>query len=129
MQSFLYIEITTVTTYRKPVPEQVKRQLLEVAVLDIDAQSDELLLHYALRLLHESDKVVVCMKADANEPGLGKVMALLEELFHEKTGRLILLLGDHPRLLRMFQARPQVQFKQIGEEDVLDEVKRFLGED
>lgn len=126
MQAFLYIELTTHTTYRKPLPEQVKQQLPEVAVLDIDAESDELLQHYALRLLRESDKAVVCIKADATVTDLGKVMALLEELFQEKDNRLVLLLGEHSRLQRMFQARPQVQFRQVEEENVLEEVKRFL---
>ena len=126
MQAFLYIEVTTATTYRKPLPEEVKQQLPEVAVLDIDAQSDELLLHYALRLLQESDKMVVCIKADSTEPGLGKVMGLMEELFHEKANRLILLLGDHSRLQRMFQARPQVQFKKVAEGEVVEQVKQFL---
>ncbi|RDV15531.1 hypothetical protein DXT99_08560 [Pontibacter diazotrophicus] len=128
MQAFLYIELTTHITYRKPLPEQVKQQLPEVAVLDIDAESDELIQHYALRLLRESDQAVVCIKADATAPGLGKAMALLEELFEEKAGRLVLLLGEHSRLQRMFQARPHVQLRQVGEEEVLEEVKRFLGE-
>ena len=128
MQAFLYIEITAATTYRKPLPEQVKQELPEVAVLDIDAQSDDLLQHYALRLLHESDKAVVCIKADAATNELGKAMPLLEELFQEKAGRLILLLGEHPRLQRMFRARPLVQFKQVEEQDALKEVKQFLGE-
>ncbi|MFD3001384.1 hypothetical protein ACFS7Z_13505 [Pontibacter toksunensis] len=126
MQAFLYIEITAETTYRKPLPEQVKQELPEVAVLDIDVQSDELLQHYALRLLRESDKAVACIKSDETAPGLGKAMPLLEELFQEKEGRLILLLGEHPRLLRMFQARPQVNFRQVAEQDALKEVKRFL---
>ncbi|WP_162051464.1 hypothetical protein [Pontibacter pamirensis] len=126
MQAFLYIELTTHTTYSKPLPEQVKRQLPEVAVLDIDAGSDELLQHYALRLLRESDQAVVCIKADANTPGLGKAMAILEELFEEKAGRLVLLLGEHSRLQRMFQARPHVQLRQVEEEEALNEVKQFL---
>lgn len=128
MQAFLYIEIISTSTYSKPLPEAVKQQFPEVAVLDIDAQSDELLQHYALRLLRESDRAVVCIKADATVTDLGKVMALLEELFQEKENRLVLLLSEHPRLQRMFQARPQVQFKQVEEENVLEEVKRFLGE-
>jgi hypothetical protein len=129
MHAFIYLDLTASATYIKPLLGQVKQQLPEVAVLDIDAESDELLRHYALRLLRESDKAVIYIQADAAATGFGNIMALLEELFQEQAGRLLLLQGDHPRLLRMFRARPQVQFKQVKEEDALGEVKLFLKED
>lgn len=128
MQAFLYVELSTSTAYRKPLPEQVKQQLPEVAVLDIDAHSDDVLQHYALRLLRESDRAVVGIKADPSITELGKIMALLEELFQEKAGRLVLLLGEHSRLRRMFEARPHVQFKQVKEEEAVREAKQFLKE-
>jgi hypothetical protein len=126
MQAFLFLDLTASEAYAKPLLGQVKQQLPEVAVLDIDAQSDELLRHYALRLLRESDKAVIYIKAGATE--LGNMMVLLEELFQERPDRLILLHGDHPRLLRMFQARPQVLCRQVEEPHVLEEAMRFLGE-
>jgi hypothetical protein len=128
MQAFLYLDLTVSATYIKPLLGRVKQQLPEVAVLDIDAQSDELLRHYALRLLRESDKAVIYIQADAATTGFGSMMPLLEELFQEQPNKLILLQGDYPRLLRMLRARPQVQFKQVKEDDVLEEVELFLGE-
>lgn len=125
MQAFLFLDMTASEAYSKPLLGQVKQQLPEVAVLDIDAQSDELLRHYALRLLRESDKAVIYIQAGATEPG--SIMVLLEELFQERPGRLVLLHGDHPRLLRMFQARPQVLFRQVEDQRALEEIKQFLG--
>jgi len=126
MQAFLYLDLTAAAAYRKPLPEQVQQELPAVAVLDIDAQSSELVLHYALRLLRESEKAVLYIKADATATNFGTAMPLLEELFHAGENRFILLAGDHPRLLRMLQARPQVQFKQVNDEEALEMVKQFL---
>ena len=126
MQAFLYFDLTAATTYRKALPEQVQQEFPAVAVLDIDAQSSELVLHYALRLLRESEKAVIYITTDATVIGFGTIMPLLEELFQSQENRLMLLDGEHPRLLRMFQARPQVQFKQVNEEEALEEAKQFL---
>ena len=126
MQAFLYLDLTAAATYRKPLPEQVQQQLPAVAVLDIDAQTSELVLHYALRLIRESEKAVVYISTNATAANFGTAMPLLEELFESRENRLILLEGDHPRLLRMFQARLQVQFKQVKEEEAMEEVRLFL---
>lgn len=128
MQTFLYLDLTAAVAYRKALPEQVQQQLPALAVLDIDAQSSELVLHYALRLLRESEKAVIYIKAAATATGFGTMMPLLEELFQSQENRLILLAGEHPRLLRMFQARPQVQFRQVEEVEAVTEIKQFLRE-
>lgn len=128
MQAFLCLDLTATATYRKALLEQVQQELPAVAILDVDASSGELLLHYALRLLRESEKAVVYIKADATAASFGTVMPLLEELFQSQGNRLVLLAGDYPRLLRMLQARPQVQFRQVEEEDALAEARLFLGE-
>ncbi len=126
MEAFLYLDLTAAVAYRKALPEQVQQQLPALAVLDIDATSGELVLHYALRLLRESEKAVVYIKADAAVTGFGAMLPLLEELFQSQGNRMILLEGEHPRLLRMLQARPQVRFAQTDEENALGEVRLFL---
>ena len=126
MQAFLYLDLTAAAAYRKPLPEQVQQELPAVAVLDIDAQSSELVLHYALRLLRESEKAVLYIKADATATNFGTAMPLLEELFQGGENRFILLAGDHPRLLRMLQARPYINFRLLEEEGALEMVKQFL---
>ena len=129
IQAFLYLDLTAAAAYRKPLPEQVQQELPAVAVLDIDAHTSELVLHYALRLLRESEKAVVYITTDATAANFGTAMSLLEELFQSRENRLILFEGDHPRLLRMFQARPYINFRQIEEieeEEALEEVKQFL---
>ncbi|WP_073851685.1 hypothetical protein [Pontibacter flavimaris] len=126
MQAFLYFDLSSDTSFHKPVVEQVRQRMPAVSVLDLDTRSDELVQHYALRLLRESEKAVVCMKADDSVTEFGSLMPLLEELFEEGKQRLVLLQGQHPRLQRIFAARPQVVFKVVGEEQVVGEVNRFL---
>ena len=126
MQAFLYINLTATTPYHQPVPEQVKKALPQIAVLDVDAASGELVQHYALRLLRDAAKAVVCIKADESVADISALMPFLEELFQEHPQRHVLLQGQHDRLQRMFAARPAVSFKVVGEEEVLEEVEQFL---
>jgi len=115
-KAFLLLDLTTVATFRQPLLAEVKRVWPEVATLDVDAQSGELLLHYGLRLLREADKAVVLVQADETTEGFGSAMPLVEELLLAQEGRMVLLLGRHPRLERMLQARPHIAFKQILDE-------------
>ena len=126
MQAFLYFNLTEPGTYRQPLLEHVKAALPQVAILDLDAQSGELVQHYALHLLREADQAVVCIKADESTTDLGSMMPLLEELFLEKPERLVLLQGQHARLQRMFGARENIRYKTVGEEDVVQEAQAFL---
>ncbi|ARS36746.1 hypothetical protein [Pontibacter actiniarum] len=126
MQAFLYIDLAANNAYRKPVVELVQKALPTVTVLDLDSRSDELLQHYALRLLREAERTVVCIKADDGAAGLGNLMPLLEELFQEGRQRLVLLQGEHPRLQRIFSVRPHVAFKAVGAGEVPAEVSAFL---
>ncbi|MFD2513049.1 hypothetical protein ACFSRY_04170 [Pontibacter locisalis] len=126
MQAFLFIDLTTPASYHQPVLERVKAVLPKVSVLDLDAESDEMMQHYALRLLRNSGKLVVCIKADEGVTEIAVLMPFLEELFQENPDRLVLLLGHHTRLSRMFEARPEVNFKVVGEGEVVEETEKFL---
>lgn len=127
MQAFLYYDLAVSTAFHQPVVEQVRQSMPAVSVLDLDAASDKLLLHYALRLLRESERAVVSIKSDENTADLSGLMPLLEELFEEGKQRLILLQGQHhPRLQRIFAARPHVAFKVVREEEVVPAVRQFL---
>ncbi|MBC5992725.1 hypothetical protein [Pontibacter cellulosilyticus] len=126
MQAFLYFNVTAPGTYRQPLLEQLKAALPQVAILDLDAQSGELVQHYALQLLKEAEQAVVCIKADESKTDLGSMMPLLEELFLEKRGRLVLLQGQHARLQRMFGARENINYKTVGEEEVAQEAQSFF---
>ncbi|WP_276498712.1 hypothetical protein [Pontibacter litorisediminis] len=126
MQAFLYIVLTADTAFLQPVVERVRQSLPAVTVLDLDARSDELLQHYALRLLRESERAVVCIKAAESTTGFGSLMPLLEELFEEGRQRLVLLQGQQSRLQRIFAARPHTALKVVGEEEVMEEVKGFF---
>ncbi|WP_242926513.1 hypothetical protein [Pontibacter vulgaris] len=128
MHSLLYLDLSAGTSYSNPVIQQVKHQFPEVAILDLDIQSDELMLHFAKRLLHESGRAVICFNATESETGFGKLIPLLEELLQVQPNRLLLLLGQHARLQRMAQARPDLYFKQVlSVEEVIQEVTLYLG--
>ncbi|WP_194350036.1 hypothetical protein [Pontibacter beigongshangensis] len=124
MKAFLYLNLLTSaqTTYEQPVLLWAKKHLPEVAVLDLDANSDEMLQHYALRLLREAQQIAVCIRSEAEAAEFQKLMPLVEELLQPKPGRLLLLYGGNARLLRMLQARPQLKFRVVEEEAQLQEV-------
>ncbi len=131
MDAFLYVQLTAsaaLPAFGHPLVDWVKKNMAAVTALDIDLQSDELMQHYALRLLRESGKSIVCLKAEEGVP-IEKLMPLLEELLQPNPNRLVLLLGRHQRLQRIFEARPLVQFKVAGEEELLkEEVSAFFQE-
>lgn len=126
MQAFLYFDLTDSGAYQKPVAAQVRQAFPNIAVLDLDATSDELLQHYAHRMLREATQSIICIKADESTKDLGSLMPLLEEIFREGPQRLVLLDGEHARLRRMFDARPHVRFLDVASAEVLPQVKRFL---
>jgi len=126
MQVFLYVSLAVGAAYQPPLIAQVKQAFPAVTVLDVDARSDELLLHHALRLLREADRAVVCIQAEEADAGLGNIVPVLEELLQEQEQRLVLLLGRHPRLVRIFQSRPHVHFKEVRQEEVVPELQAFL---
>ncbi|MFT2009117.1 hypothetical protein ACMA1I_10620 [Pontibacter sp. 13R65] len=127
MKAFLYLNLlaSAQTAYEQPVLEWVKKHLPEVATLDLDASSDEMLQHYALRLLQESRQVAVGIRAEAEGADPRKLMLLVEELLQPNPGRLLLLHGNNPCLLRMLQARPQLNFRMVENEEQLQQA---LGE-
>lgn len=132
MQAFLYIDLSSTAgvTFQQPLLEQVTKQHPELSVLDLDTQSDELMQHYAKKLLQEAEQSIICIKGDRLNIGFGKLTPILEEILRPETNRMILLLGWHSRLQRMLQARPLLEFKQIeDEEQVLEETAQFLKKD
>ena len=126
MEAFLYFNMANTATYRQPLLEQVKAALPHVATLDLDAQSGEMVQHYALQLLREAEQAIVCIKTDERVNDLAGMMPLLEELFLEKPGRLVLLQGSHARLQRMFSARESITYKVVAEGEVVEEAKSFF---
>ncbi|MEJ8801197.1 hypothetical protein [Pontibacter sp. H249] len=126
MQVFLYVNLITPATYSQPLLQEIKISFPQVAVLDMDAQSGELVQHYALQLLQEAELAIVCIKANESINDISALMPLLEELFQDKPGRLVLLLGQHARLQRMFAARQSIKYKAVGEEEAVAEVQSFF---
>ena len=119
MQAFLLISLSEEITYEQPILTWVRQQFPGIPTFDLDAQSDEMLQQYALRLLQETAETVVCVKASAGN--LNQLMPLLEELLQPHPQRHLLLLGEQPRLLRMLQARPAIRYSLLASEAELQD--------
>ncbi|MBC5774277.1 hypothetical protein H8S95_09410 [Pontibacter sp. KCTC 32443] len=129
MKALLYIRLladTQTIAYGNPVLEQVKIQYPDAAVLDIDSQSGELVLHYARQLLQDSEELIVCIDSNAPDVGVGSIFPLLELILEGQKRQLILLKNSHHRLQRMVQARPELQMKMVQDDvELLRAVKEF----
>jgi hypothetical protein len=126
MKAFLYIDLTSSATYHKELLGKVKQAFPELALLDMDGRSEELLQHYALKLLREGEQVIVCIKAEEQLSDISILMPFMEELFQNYDNKLILLLGSHNRLNRILSARPNLTFKNIDEREVVLETQKFI---
>jgi hypothetical protein len=129
MKALLYIRLLTddqTIVYQNPLLEQVKKLFPDVAVLDVDSQSGELVLHYAKKLLQDATQVLVCLDCANADAGFGSVFSLLELLLEGQKVQLILFRNNHNRLLRMVQARPELQMKVVQDDvELLHEVQQF----
>ncbi|MEJ8757784.1 hypothetical protein WG947_12290 [Pontibacter sp. H259] len=130
MIAFLYIHLLSddqTVAYGTPLLDQVKKQFPDMAVLDVDSQSGELVLHYARQMLQEASKVIVCINSTTPDAGFGSIFPLLELLLANPNEQLILFRNEHIRLQRLVQARPELKAEIVQtEEEVLDQVRRFL---
>jgi biopolymer transport protein ExbD len=128
MQAFLLLDLTSEdkpASYQQADVNLVKVNFPNVALLDLDATSDELLVHYAKRMMQEAAQLVVCIKADENT-SFRSLTPLLESLLQENEQQLVLLRGESHRLQRMIEARPYVKFKKVDStSDVIAELEQF----
>ena len=129
MKALLYIcllsEASTIV-YGSPVLEQVKTKLPDVAVLDIDSQSGELVLHYAKQLLQDSEQVIVCIDSAAADSGFGSVFPLLKLVLEGQKDQLIVFRSEHTSLQRIVQARPELQMQAVQDDvELIQVMKEF----
>lgn len=111
MKALLYIRLLgegETIAYSNPVLDQVKKQLPDVALLDLDSRSDQLVLHYARQLLKEASQTIVCINSTTPDSDFGSVFSLLELILESEKKQLILFRKNHNRLQRMVQARPEL---------------------
>jgi hypothetical protein len=128
MQAFLLLDLTSAgkpASYQQADVNLVKVNFPDVALLDLDATSDELLVYYAKRVMQEAAQLVVCIKADENT-SFRNLTPLLESLLQGNEQQLVLLRGESHRLQRMIKARPYVKFKKVDStSDVIAELEQF----
>ncbi len=128
MRAFLFLNLEVSehpVSYAQPEVQLVKKHFRDVAILDMDAASDEMLLHYARRMLQEADQSVVCVKA--NDPASFRSMiSILEETPQAKGSLLFLLIGENQRLQRIMAARPTLKFEEVKSDvDLLQKLSAF----
>jgi biopolymer transport protein ExbD len=128
MQAFLLLDLTSAgkpVSYQQADVNLVKVNFPNVALLDLDATSDELLVHYAKRMMQEAAQLVVCIKADENT-SFRNLTPLLESLLQGNEQQFVLLRGESHRLQRMIEARPYVKYKKVDStSDVIAELEQF----
>lgn len=128
MRAFLLLDLVTTETpasYQQADLNLVKENFPDVALLDLDATSDELLVHYAKRMIQEATQLVVCIKAD-EKSSFRSLSPMLEDLLQGKEQQLILIRGNSYRLQRMVEARPHLKLIQVDTEaEVIAELKQF----
>lgn len=128
MRTFLLLDLIPTempASYQQAEVNLVKTNFPAIALLDLDATSDELLVHYAKRVIREATQLVVCIKADENTL-FRNLTPLLEDLLQGKDQQLILLRGKSNRLQRIIEARPHVRFKKVDTDaEVILEMKQF----
>ncbi|PKV66928.1 hypothetical protein [Pontibacter ramchanderi] len=121
MQAFLLVDLSGELAFDKPILKMVRQHAPAIPVFDVDAGSDATLQHYAVRLLQENPETVVYVKGGAGD--LNRLIPLLEELLRPQPQRHIILIGEHPRLLRLLQARPGIAYTLLADEEAL---RQFL---
>lgn len=130
MKALLYLRLLAddqTIVYGNPVLEGLKKQLPDVAVLDVDSRSGELVLHYAKQLLQDSEHVIVCIDSAAIDTGFGSLFPLLELVLEGQKDQLIVFRNNHNRLQRMVHARPELQMKVVQDDiDLMQVVAGFL---
>lgn len=128
MLAFLYLNLTVSeqpVSYQQAEVQLVKAYFPDVALLDMDADSDEMLLHYAKRMIQEADQLVVCLKAEEGA-SLQLLTTVLEAMQQAKGQHVILLRGENQRLHRILQARPQLNFRKVSPEaELLEGLNTF----
>ncbi|GEO02574.1 hypothetical protein AAE02nite_02380 [Adhaeribacter aerolatus] len=125
MQTFIQVNIenTTSFSFQRPLLSWLKARNPEMAVLDLDSFSDEMLVKQAGRLIQEAVKYAVYFKVAEPDAKLGAAFKLLEEIIGEDKPGLILLEGTHARLTAILQSRPHLQFNTVPNPE---EVKQHL---
>ncbi|MER2998021.1 hypothetical protein [Pontibacter populi] len=130
MKALLYLRLLAddqTIVYGNPVLEGLKKQLPDVAVLDVDSRSGELVLHYAKQLLQGSEQVIVCIDSASADAGFGSVFPLIELVLEGQKEQLIVFRNDHGRLQRMVQARSELKMKVVQDDiDLMPVVAGFL---
>jgi hypothetical protein len=127
MKTFIQVNVenTAAFSYHRPLLPWLRAQVPEIAVLDIDSDSDEMLVLQAGRLLQEATFYAVYFKVAEPNARLGSAFKLVEEIIREDKPGLILIEGGHNRLTAIMQARPHLLLKTVTSQE---EIKLHLAE-
>jgi len=127
MQAFIQVNIENSPSFsfQRPLLSWLKAQNAEIAVLDVDSLSDEMLTTQAGRLMQEAAKYAIYFKVAEPNANLGAAFKLVEEIIKEEKPGLIIIEGTHARLTAIVQSRPHLQYTPVNSPE---EVKLHLKE-
>lgn len=114
MRAFILISLADRPSqaYGQLVLQEVKQLPAgDLAVLDLDAFSEEMLINYARRLIQEAEAFVVYFKVENENAAFGTSLKIVEEIIRHFKPGLILIEGHHQRLQTIMQSRPHLACK------------------
>ncbi len=129
MQVLLFVTLADKDTFTfgQPVLTWAKQVFPQLVLWDIDSFSEEKLVSYAVDLLREAEKYVVCFKTEKPDAPLGTGFRLLEEVIRADKPGLVLLQGEQQRLTAICTSRPQLTFASVDTDAALQEkLKSFF---
>jgi hypothetical protein len=102
MKTALYIDLSVEIPFEfeSEFIRSIKSELPEAETLDMDSGSDPMLFSYAAKMITDSGKSVLLIKAEA-ESSLRKVPGIAEALIKNKKKCLVFLEGENPILEKM----------------------------
>ncbi|KAA5549190.1 hypothetical protein [Adhaeribacter rhizoryzae] len=129
MEAFIQVNIenTASFSFQRPLLSWLKAQNPEIAVLDVDSLSDEMLITQASRLIQEAAKYAIYFKVAEPNGNLGAAFKLVEEIIREDKPGLILIEGTHTRLTAIVQSRFYLQYIPVNNpEEIKPHLKEYF---
>lgn len=124
---FLYIQVrnnrNNITYYNESI-DFIKKTKPSVIVYDIDNHSDNLALHYANKLVKESEKVFVLLDVE-EDSSLKQMMALLNNLLDKSDSLKLAIKGNNKQLEKVISILDYQKIKENTHEiDILETILR-----
>ena len=129
MQAFIQVSLSSNAFYsfQQPIIQWLNQKAPEIATLDIDAASDEMLVNHAGGLMQEAELYAVYFKVIEPNANLGKAFRVVEEIIRDNKPGFIIVAGTHTRLTNIIEARPQLTLMSLQNEiDIQQQLTNYF---